>query len=435
MRRGARRSRWETGLNARELARRVLARVERGGAWATLALDGELSKSGLDERDRRLAAELVYGVLRHRSRLDRTIAKYADLKRTPPAVRLALRVAAYQLLFLDRVPAHAAVDDAVGAARAAGGAKLGGFANAVLRRIAAHGEPGLPSGQPERLEIEHSLPRWIVDELAGVLPAEELPAAAAALAAPAPLWARVNLRRATRAEVGEALVAEGATVEAVGEAALRVDGLGDPAASASFRRGLWTVQDLGAQRIVELAAPAPGATVLDACAGVGGKSSHLAERMGDTGAIDAVDIVPQKLRLAAETAARLGHRAVRTIPGDLLDPELPLAAAYDLVVLDAPCSGLGVLRRHPEAKWRLGPGDVAEMAALQARLLDASAARVAPGGLLVYAVCTFTEREGPAQVAGFLSRHPDFAADGEPLRTWPHRDGADAFFAQRLRRV
>jgi 16S rRNA (cytosine967-C5)-methyltransferase len=421
-------------LTARELARRVIARVERGGAWATLALDGELSRSGLDERDRRLAAELVYGVLRHRSRLDRAIARYADLKRTPPAVLGALRVAAYQLLFLDRVPAHAAVDDAVGAVRAAGGAKLAGFANAVLRRIAAHGEPGLPDEQPARLAIEHSLPGWIVDELAAVLPAGELPAAAAALSAPAPLWARANLRRATRVEVAEALAEEGATVESAGDAALKVTGLGDPAESPSFRKGLWTVQDLGAQRIAELAAPAPGARVLDACAGVGGKSTHLAELTGDTGAIDAVDVVPQKLRLAAETAARLGHRSVRTVTGDLLDPALALAPAYDLVVLDAPCSGLGVLRRHPEAKWRLDPADVAELAALQARLLDAVAAKVAPGGVLVYAVCTFTEREGPAQVARFLERHPEFRAEGEPLRTWPHRDGGDAFFAARLRR-
>lgn len=421
-------------MNARELARRVIGRVERGGAWATLALDGELSKSGLDERDRRLAAEIVYGVLRHRSRLDRAIGKYADLKRTPPAVLLALRVAAYQLLFLDRVPAHAAVDDAVGAIRDAGGQKLAGFANAVLRRIAAHGEPGLPSDQPARLEIEHSLPRWFVAELAAVLPPEDMPAAAAALNAPAPLWARVNLRRGTRVEVAEALVAEGATAEPVGDAALRVGGLGDPGASPSFQKGRWTVQDLGAQRIAELAAPTPGMTILDACAGVGGKSTHLAELTGDTATIDAVDIVPQKLTLAAETAARLGHRSVRTVIGDLLDPALPLAPTYDLVVLDAPCSGLGVLRRHPEAKWRLEPADLDQLAALQGRLLEAVAARVAPGGVLVYAVCTFTEREGATQIARFLERHPELTADGAPLRTWPHQDGADAFFAQRLTR-
>jgi 16S rRNA (cytosine967-C5)-methyltransferase len=192
--------------------------------------------------------------------------------------------------------------------------------------------------------------------------------------------------------VAVARAAGGATAEPVGDAALKVTGLGDPGASPSFKKGLWTVQDLGAQRIAELAAPPRGATILDACAGVGGKSTHLAELAGDAGTIDAVDVVPQKLELAAQTAARLGHRSVRTVAGDLLDPALPLAPAYDLAVLDAPCSGLGVLRRHPEAKWRLADADVDELAALQARLLDAVAARIAPGGVLVYAVCTFTER-------------------------------------------
>lgn len=420
-------------MSARDIARRVLDRVDKGGAWATLALDGELARSSLDERDRRLAAELVYGVLRHRTRLDRAIARYADLKRTPAPVLLALRVAAYQLLFLDRVPAHAAVDDAVTAARAGGGAKLAGFANAVLRKLATEGEPPLPDG-PEAIEVACSLPRWIVDELRAALTDEaELAAAAAATAQPAPLWARVNRRRAGRDDVIAALAAEGAEAAPVGEAALRVTGVGDPAASPSFQRGLWTVQDLGAQRIAELAAPRDGARVLDACAGVGGKSTHLAELADVT--IDAVDIVPQKLRLAADTAARLGHARIRTIAGDLLDPALPVAPSYDLVVLDAPCSGLGVLRRHPEAKWRQGPDDVARMAELQARLLDAVAARVAPGGVLVYAVCTFTVREGPAQLEAFLARHPDFVVDGAPLRTWPHRDGADAFFAARVVRL
>ena len=153
-------------MTARDVARRVLDRVDKGGAWATLSLDGELSRSGLDERDRRLTSELVYGVLRNRSRIDRALAAHADLKRTPPRVVTALRVAAYQLLFLDRVPGYAAVDDAVNAARAAGGAKLAGFCNAVLRKLATAGEPAMPSDPRARLEIKHSLPTWIADELA-----------------------------------------------------------------------------------------------------------------------------------------------------------------------------------------------------------------------------------------------------------------------------
>ncbi|MCB9564336.1 MAG: SAM-dependent methyltransferase [Kofleriaceae bacterium] len=447
---------------ARDVARRVLARVEQGGAWATLALDGELQRSGLADRDRRLAAELVYGVLRHRARLDRALARHATLGRTPPAALIALRVAAYQLLLLDRVPAHAAVDDAVAAVRRGVGAKVAGFVNAVLRKLAAAGEPPLPDDPRQQLEVACSMPPWIVDELAAALgePAA-LAAAAEALTRPAPLWIRVNRRRATVDEVRAALVAEGATVDdaatggavapAVGDGAaaepaataplvaataLRVTGLGDPATSPSFRAGLWTVQDLGAQYVDALAdagALPAGARVLDACAGVGGKATGLAEVVADGVVVDAADVAPAKLALAAEAAARLGLTAVHPVACDLLDPAAPLAAAYDLILLDAPCTGLGVLRRHPEAKWRLAAADVAAAAALQARLLDAMVARLAPGGTLIYSVCTFTRAEGAAQIAALRARHPTLRLRDERV-TWPHLDGADAFYMARLTR-
>src|SRR5262245_35821241 len=154
---------------SRDVARRVLDRVDKG-AWATLALDGELARSGLDDRDRRLASELVYGVLRNRSRIDRALTTYAELRRTPPRVVTTLRIAAYQLLFLDRVPDSPAVADAVRAARPVAGPQLAGFCNAVLRKLAAAGEPPLPPPGRARLEIEHSLPAWIADELAAATP-------------------------------------------------------------------------------------------------------------------------------------------------------------------------------------------------------------------------------------------------------------------------
>lgn len=432
---------------ARDVARAVLARVDDGGAYATLALDGELQRAGLDERDRRLAAELVYGTLRHRPRLERALGAHADLSRSPPPVRHALLIAAYQLLML-RIPAHAAVDDAVGVVRARHGAKLAGFVNAVLRKVATAGEPPLPAEPRARLATEFSLPPWILDEMAAQLPPEELAPAAAALAEPATLWIRVNPTRATPAEVAARLTEEGATVESAPSplaAALAVRGLGDPAASPSFRAGLWTVQDLAAQLVGALAAPAAGARILDACAGVGGKSTHLAE-LAPGARIDAVDQAAGKLDLLRRTAARLGLGGLHPVAATFDAGTPGLAPAYDLVVLDAPCSGLGVIRRHPEAKARLSPRDVATLAATQATLLDAAAARVAPGGTLVYAVCTFTRAEGPAQLAAFLARHPDFTVAPPPpalarfadasgaLRTWPHRGGADGFFIVRLSR-
>jgi 16S rRNA (cytosine967-C5)-methyltransferase len=419
------------GATARDVARRVLDRVERGGAWATPALDGELARAGLDERDRRLAAELVYGVLRHRSRIDRALSAHADLARTPPRVVTALRVAAYQLVFLDRVPGYAAVDDAVRAARGVAGPRLAGFCNAVLRKLAAAGEPALPDAPRERIAIEHSLPGWIVDELAAAAP-DRLDELAAAFARPAPLVARANRRRTTRDALIAELAAAGATARPIAEApmAIAIDGLGDLARSASFRAGRWTVQDTGAQRVGLIAAPRAGQRILDACAGVGGKSTHLAELADDAAAIDAADQLAGKLDLARETAARLGLASLRPVVCDLLDPAAPLAAAYDLIVLDAPCSGLGVLRRHPDAKWRLVPADVPRLAELQRRLIDAVLPRLAPGGALVYSVCTFTRAEGPDQVAALVERTGLRLV--EEHRSWP--PDADAFYLARLER-
>jgi 16S rRNA (cytosine967-C5)-methyltransferase len=455
-------------LTARDVARRVLDRVDKDGAWATLALDGELTRSGLDERDRRLVSELVYGVLRNRSRIDRALAAHAKLKQTPPRVITALRVAAYQLLFLDRVPGYAAVDDAVNAARAAGGPQLAGFCNAVLRKLAIAREPALPSDPRARLEIEHSLPGWIADELAAAAQRDDRlgepavarsddrlgepavarsddrlgePAAAtpdrstelaAAFSQPARIIARVNALRSTRDAVIEQLQAAGVTAAPVAEApmAIALDGLGDPARSPSFNAGLWTVQDTGAQLVGIMAAPRAGQRILDACAGVGGKSTHLAELSGDAARIDAADQSQTKLGLAGDTARRLGITSVTRVACDLLDPAAPLAAAYDLIVLDAPCSGLGVLRRHPDAKWRLKPGDVPRLAQLQRRLLDAVVPRMAPGGALVYAVCTFTRAEGPDQIAALIAR-TGLRIVAEH-RTWPPE--ADAFYIARLER-
>ena len=429
-------------MSARDVARRVLDRVDKDGAWATLALDAELSRSGLDERDRRLASELVYGVLRNRARIDRALGAHADLSRTPPKVRTALRVAAHQLLFLDRVPAYAAVDDAVAAARNIGGQKLGGFANAVLRKLTTSKEPPLPTDPLARIEIEYSLPRWMVDELAASMSSSSpssspslspsLSEIAAAFAQPAALIARVNTRKTTRDALVEELRAEGIAAAPMPRvpSALVLDNAGEPGKSASFIAGKWTVQDAGAQLVGHIAATGgrAGMRVLDACAGVGGKSAHLAELL-DGAVIDAADQSKTKLGLCEETVQRLGLRGITTRACDLTDPKAPLADAYDLVVLDAPCSGLGVLRRHPDAKWRLTPDTVPRLGGLQRDLLDAVVKRLATGGTLVYSVCTFTRTEGPDQIAALLKRHPGLALVDEQ-RTWPPE--ADAFYIARL---
>lgn len=424
-------------MTPRALARRVLERVERDAAWATPALDGELDRAGLSDRDRRLSSELVYGVLRHRLRIDRALAVHADLSRTPPRVVIALRVAAYQLLFLDRVPAYAAVDDAVAAARASGGAKLAGFANAVLRNVVRAGEPTWPTDPRARLEFEHSLPGWILDELAGATDdAQELASRAASFAVPATVVARANRLRTTRGELAEPLAAHGMAIRPVNvpnastPQAFAIENLGDPMRCESFRSGLWTIQDSGAQVVATTAAPRAGQRILDGCAGVGGKSTHLAELSDDSATIDAADRSAVKLGLSADTATRLGLSSIRNCVCDLMDAGEALGRDYDLIVLDAPCSGLGVVRRHPDAKWRLSAADVPRLAAIQRQLLDAVLPRLAPGGAIVYSVCTFTRAEGSAQIRAFADRS-GLRVVAEH-RTWPPH--ADGFYIARLER-
>jgi 16S rRNA (cytosine967-C5)-methyltransferase len=421
-------------MNARDVARRVLARVDEG-AYATLALSGELDRARLAPADRALATELVYGVLKQRRRLDAALAAHAPrgLKKLDERVLDALRIGAYQILFL-RVPAHAAVDDAVGAIKKVRGAKLAGFANALLRALAQKGEPPAAS-----LGVRCSAPDWLVDDAVRRFGSDEAAAFLTALNVPAPLWLRANALRATRDEAMRAVAAERPdatlTPSPVVPEAFRADGAGDVSQLGAFVGGLLTAQDVAAQRVARLVDPRAGERILDACAGVGGKSTHLAALAGDGARIDSADLSERKLDLGQDLAHRLGVKSTTPIRCDLSDPRAPLAAAYDRVLLDAPCSGLGVLRRHPEAKWRRTRGDAAELAALQARILDALAPRVRPGGVLVYSVCTYTDEEGPRQLERFVAAHPEFRIDGEPLRTWPHRDDADGFFAARLTRA
>jgi 16S rRNA (cytosine967-C5)-methyltransferase len=408
-------------VTARELARKVLARVDEG-AYATLALSGELQRArNLSPPDRGLATELVYGVLKQRRRLDHALAAYAPrgIDNLDARTLDALRIGAYQILFL-RVPAHAAVDDAVEAVKRARGSKLAGFANALLRKLASQGEP--PS---EELGIRTSAPDWLVERVRQFDAPEAL---LSAFNAPAPMWLRANTLKISASELAERLKAT-----RVEDDALRVEGLGDPAQTQEFGEGLFTVQDLAAQKVARLVEPQPGESILDACAGVGGKSTHLAALAGDRATLDAADLSERKLELGSESARRLGVKSVRPVVCDLTDPRAPLQPMYDRILLDAPCTGLGVLRRHPEAKWRRSAGDAAELAELQAQMLAALAPRVK--SLLVYSVCTFTDEEGPRQVQRFLDENPQFSVEGEPLRTWPHRDDADAFFAVRLRRM
>jgi 16S rRNA (cytosine967-C5)-methyltransferase len=437
----------------------VLLRVEQGGAFANLALDGALRSAGaLEPREAALCTELTYGTLRWQLELDRAIAAHSA---RPPAeldapLRAALRIAAFELLHHPRVPARAAVDQGVELVRELGLARAAGYANAVLRRLSeTRAPPPAPSKEADpigHIAATTAHPRWLIERWARWLGADEAEKLAAANQRQAAAVVRAARRRATREQVQEALRKSGiesepgryspdALVLAPGAPpALDIDG---------HEQGLFQAQDEAAQLVSLYAAPPAGASVLDACAAPGGKACHLAE-LG-AGSVLAVDLHARKARNIEEAASRLGLAEVRALAGDATLP-LPGEGPFDLALVDAPCSGLGTLRRHPEVKLRRTPDDVDRVAALQARLLAQVSRSVKPGGLLVYAVCTLTPEESDEQVERFLAANPDFHPERPPpgwalpaadadcldeqgrLRIFPHRTGTDGFFAVRLRK-
>jgi 16S rRNA (cytosine967-C5)-methyltransferase len=448
------------GTTSRALARSVLERVEQSGAFANRALSAALDRAPtLGAAERGLATELVYGVLRRRARLDRALEAFAKkgLAGLDPGVRTALRLGAYQLLFLDRIPAYAAVNETVEACKQLGGPGVGRLANALLRRLADRGEPPLPDAarDPRGHLVEAAgLPPWIARLLLAELPVADALAFGDAVGTPAPLALRANTLRAPRETVLERLRLERpeARLEpsAVAADALLARDLDAVATTDAWREGLLAVEDTGAQIVVELCGARAGERILDACAGTGGKSAHLAALAANGARIDAVDLARGKLSEARVAFERMGVAGVTTTVADLTLPFPDAGARFDRVLCDAPCSGLGVLRRHPEALTRRVAADLPRLAAQQGRMLETLASLVAPGGVLTYSVCTFERVECEDVVAAFLAAHPAFRVEPpEPssrvpwarlvdaagyVRTWPHRDDADAFFAARLLR-
>lgn len=419
--------------SARDLALEVLRRVFTQGAFAGSALRAAFDQHrALEDRDRGLVTELVYGVLRRRAQLDRAIsAQGKRLKDLDPKLHDILRLAAEQLIFLDRVPAHAAVDAAVNQARARRGERGAAQVNAILRKLSALPlEARLPAPPPlARDPIAHvaeagSLPRVIAELLVRDLGPERARSFALASLERAPLTLRANLLKNTR----DALAAEvGGEPGRHPRAVVLPSKLGAlPADLLAVEEGRASPQDEGSMRVVDLLAPEPGERILDVCAAPGGKTTDIAERMCDRGEVLAHDRTPEKLANVAKNAARLGLSSVRTIevlPG-------PKDAPFDRVLVDAPCSGLGTLRRHPEIRWRFRGEDLERLEQVQRAVLAEGAARVRPGGVLVYSVCTVTAREGRDRVREF----PGFTLE-EEVSTAPDDDGApDGFFAARLRR-
>ena len=425
---------------ARDLALEALVRVERDAAFASAALSSALSATPrLDPRDRALSTELVYGVLRWRGALDAALSSCAPrgIAALDEHVLSALRIAVYQLAHLDRIPAAAAVSAAVDQIRALRGERLAAFVNGLLRGVSRSDAAVALARDPV-----HAHPAWLVDALRVILPPDEIEFALAAALRPAPVCLRTNLRRTSRDALAARLQGEVAgSLVHPGELAatcLRAEGLGDPQASAAFSAGDYTVQDEGAQQVVAVAAhwaksrAVSSPRILDACAGRGGKTGGLAEALGPAAKIDAVDRHPDKIERLQADLGRLGIGAgqVRALAIDLEVGLGPLQPGYDLVLLDAPCTGTGVIRRRPEVRWRRSPADVTRMAGVQRDLLARVAPLVAPSGVLVYCVCSFMPAEG-AEVA---ANPPAGLVLAEETTLWPHRNDTDGFYLATFRK-
>jgi len=432
---------------ARKLAFVILEQVSKHGRHASDLLASP-RVDRLSERDRRLAYELVLGVLRWQRQLDYLIALYSrrSPERLDEPIRIALRLGLYQLRFLDRIPMYAAVSEAVALAKRYGSPWGAGLVNAVLRRAASARDdrPWEQIADPiERAGIEFSHPSWLVRKWMADFGAEEALALMRANNQTPPVVIRVNTLAASVDMAVQALAQEGIELEPspVVPNAYRVrSGLLSPRVEA-WRRGWVYIQEEASQLIAHLVAPEPGMRILEVCAAPGSKTTHMAALMENRGMIVAGDRHWARLRLLVPLAERLHVRIAYPIVFEGREP-LPLCPAqkFERVLVDAPCSGTGTLRRHPEIKWRLSPKELKIMAERQGALLREAARWVAVGGRLIYATCSMEREENEDVVSAFLSMHEEFRPVIPPVaeafrtesgyvRTFPHRQGTDGFFA------
>ena len=436
--------------SARRAALQALERCRKDGAWSAQAMDRVIRSQELERRESALASRLCLGVLQNDRYLDHYIDHYCTRNgdKLEPKLRDILRLGAYQLLFLDKIPPRAAVNESVALCRGAGLDRASGLVNAVLRRLAENRDklPPIPGeGTAEWLSIRYSHPLWLAERL---MREHDYAFAEAFLAADnqvPPLCLQVNTLRVSPAEycrmLDEAEIAYETHPELPG--CLTLSG-GAVTELPGYGEGLFYVQDRAARTAVEIAGPEPGMQVLDACAAPGGKSFAAALRMQNTGSICACDIHEKKLERIRSGAERLGITILSVEARDARQPLPECAGRFDLVLADVPCSGLGVIGKRPEIR-RKTEAEIAGLPEIQRAILENLSDFVKPGGTLLYSTCTVLDAENRDVVTDFLRRHEEFApaafsvgdrASRDGMYTfWPQIDGTDGFFAAKLIRI
>ncbi|MCF2661023.1 16S rRNA (cytosine(967)-C(5))-methyltransferase RsmB [Pseudoflavonifractor phocaeensis] len=440
-------------MDAREAAMLTLNACQRQGGWSDGVLKKQLAAADLDSRDAALATQLCFGVLQNQLLLDFYLSKFSNipLKRMEGKVVQILRLGAYQMLFLDKIPHSAAVNSAVAITKAnCKNPRAAGMVNGILRSLerSLNDLPVIPQGdQAAYLSTLYSHPEWLVKEFILTLGAEEAAQLLAADNSQPPTCVMVNTTRTTGEELTLRLKEAGVEVRPHSwlEDCLLLSRTGDLERLTAFQEGLFYVQDPASRSAIMAADPKPGMRVLDCCAAPGGKSFAAAIAMENRGEVVSCDLHPHKKKLIQAGADRLGLDIVAPMTADGKVFRSQWENAFDLVLVDAPCSGLGVIRKKPDIRYK-DPKPLAELPAVQSAILANAARYVRPGGTLLYSTCTLLRRENEAVVRDFLEGHPTYKAEAFTLpgpvgevedgmvTLWPHRHGTDGFFICKLRK-
>jgi 16S rRNA (cytosine967-C5)-methyltransferase len=434
-------------MNIRQLALQIIHDVDVKQSYANIALANMINRNTLSDQDRRFLTELVYGTVKAWGTIDWIMSRYVDRPpaKIPPMIRNILRLGLYQLFFLSKVPPSAACNQSVELAKKYGHAGTVKFVNAVLRSAARNPEKAKYPTKEEDilryLELTYFHPEWLVNRWLSRLGPDAVEGLLQENNKTPRLSLRTNTLKTTREALLARLAQEGVTCTASHWTPEGIICHELPALSSllSLKEGLFQVQDESSMLVAHVVDPQPGEFVIDACGAPGGKSTHLAALMKNTGHLLSVDLFEHKLAITRDNAKRLGITCLETLQADAADlPERFLGKA-DRVLVDAPCSGLGVLRRKPDSRWRKTEAQLRDLPKLQLSILAGASACLKPGGVLVYSTCTTEPEENEMVVRQFLSMRPEFSLQsaGSRLPTprqedlvqlWPHLDLVDGFF-------
>lgn len=434
-------------MNVREIALDLIDTVEKSGSYSNLMLNNAIEKNQISSRDAALLTEITYGTIQRKLTLDFFLAPF--LKKKPDRwVHNLLRLSLYQMVYLDKVPEHAVIHEAVNIAKKRGHKGIAGMVNGVLRSIQREGVPDTKSikDDAERISIETSHPLWLVKRWISAYGKDRTEAMCQHNLTAPEQTVRVNKMKITREEAVNALKAEGfeAELSDVSPFAVRI-AKGNAARSQLFKEGLISIQDESSMLVAPILDAKPGQRVLDMCAAPGGKTAHVAEMMNGEGQIDALDIHTHKLKLVAQNADRLALSNIQVQKqdarkaGDVFEQQ-----TFDAILVDAPCSGLGVIRRKPDLKYVKTEKDLENLQTIQLSILHAAVPLLKENGVLVYSTCTVDKEENEGTVQAFLSAHPEFEPvplensaikpEQTMLQVFPDDFGGDGFFISKFRK-